>query len=65
MGPDKAWGAQQDLGARYRPSYPLENFLAEALRLSELYEDKKTKLSVFSVLIRSLSSNLAGISAWG
>ena len=28
MGPDKAWGA------RYRPSYPLENFLSEALAIS-------------------------------
>ena len=31
MGPDKAWGSQEDLGARYRSSYPLENFLSEAL----------------------------------
>ena len=35
MGPDKAWEAQQDLGARYRPSYPLENFFSEALRMSD------------------------------
>ena len=34
MGPDKAWGAQYDLGARYRPLYPLENFLFEALLAS-------------------------------
>ena len=31
MGPDKAWGSQEDLGARYPSSYPLENFLSEAL----------------------------------
>ena len=26
-----AWRAQKDLGVRYRPSYPLEKFLFEAL----------------------------------
>ena len=31
MGPDKAWGGQLDLGARYRPSYPLGNSPSEAL----------------------------------
>ena len=34
MGPDKAWGAQQNMGARYGPSYPLEKFLSEALAKS-------------------------------
>ena len=34
MGPNKAWGAQQDLGARYRPSQPQENVLSEALAMA-------------------------------
>ena len=42
MGPDKAWGAQYDLGARYRPSYPLENFLSGApvLTTSQMQSQK-------------------------
>ena len=30
------YGAQEDLGARYRPSYPLEKFLSKALLVSKL-----------------------------
>ena len=40
IGPNKAYGTQQDLGTRYRPLYPLEIFLSEALGLNQLRNNR-------------------------
>ena len=51
MGPDKAWGAQLDLEARYRPWYALENFLSEALLIYANSASCSHKLIIASRLL--------------
>ena len=47
--PNKAWGAPSDLGAQYRPSYPLKNFLSEAC-LSFVHSNIVSLLKIFDKL---------------